>query len=134
MIKAQELSSDLSPALLEADATRLPFRDKSFDLVLTSAVIMHNAEPQAKQIVREILRVGKRYVAHNEDTDVTFKRRGYDMGRTYEKMGIKVLESGPIPLNPPLPNTQFTLVELTENSSQQGVSAEIPIQYHSSKP
>ena len=130
LIKAKEVCGPIEPVLIEGDAARLPFRDKSFDLVLTSAVIMHNAEPQAQQIIHEILRVGKRYVAHNEDTNVTFKRRGYDMCKTYKKMGIKILESGPIELNPPVSNTQFTLVDLNSTDSLPRSSEEIPLQYH----
>ncbi len=128
--KAREFCQGFSPVLIGADAAHLPFRDKTFDLILTSAVIMHNPEPQAKAIVHEILRVGTRYVAHNEDSNITFTRHGYDMRKTYEKMGIKILDSGPIPLQPPIPNTQFTVVELSPRDARLLSAQEIPLQYH----
>ncbi len=127
--KAKEICAGIRPWLLEADAAKLPFRDKSFDLVLTSAVIMHNPEPQARAILAEIQRVGRRIAAHNEDTDVTFTRHGYDLGKTYQAMGLKVLESDRIPLQDvPENHTQFTLVDLTQ-ANPAGASA-IRMHYH----
>lgn len=133
LVKAKEICAEMKPSLLEADATKLPFRDKSFDLVLTSAVILHNREPQAKEIVREILRVAKKYVAHNEDTDLTWTRFGYDMRKTYEQLGQKILESGNIPLNPPMTNTQFTVVELNPSGALPATSQDVPLQYYAQK-
>jgi SAM-dependent methyltransferase len=133
--KATEVCQPIHPVLIGADATQLPFRDRTFDLILTSAVIMHQPQSQAKQIIREILRVGNRYVAHNEDTDTasTYTRHGYDMGETYRVMGIKVLESGPIPLNPPIGHTQFTIAELTTTDFLPESPQDIPLQYHNAK-
>ncbi len=82
---------------VHADAHSLPFPDGSFDLVLTSAVILHNAPPIADAIRREVIRVSRRLVAHNEDTDVTYNRYGYDTGAIYRGRGIRLLECGPIP-------------------------------------
>ncbi|MFO0961233.1 MAG: class I SAM-dependent methyltransferase, partial [Isosphaeraceae bacterium] len=69
-----------SPRILLAlaDGSRLPFADHSFDLVLTSAVILHNAPEVADQIRQEVIRVTRRWAAHNEDTDVSYNRFGYD--------------------------------------------------------
>ena len=64
-----------------ADGGRLPFPDDSFDLVLTSAVILHNAPAVAEQIRREVLRVARRWAAHNEDTDRTYNRLRLRHGR-----------------------------------------------------
>ncbi|MEZ5988033.1 MAG: class I SAM-dependent methyltransferase [Planctomycetota bacterium] len=45
---------------VEGDATKLPFADKSFDLVYSNAVIEHMPSPQAQRdMAREIQRVGK---------------------------------------------------------------------------
>jgi len=89
----------------------LPFPDRSFDLVLTSAVILHNPSPIAEQIRREVIRVSGRYSAHNEDTDVTYNRYGYDTAAWYRAQGLPLVEVGPIPesLNPAI--TQFCVAE-----------------------
>ncbi len=130
LMKAKEVCKDSGPALIEADAAKLPFKDNAFDLVLTSAVIMHNPEPQAKLILSEILRVGTRYVAHNEDTNITFTRHGYDLGDTYRKAGIKVLESAPIPLSPPIAHTQFTIADINSAGAAKQSLCDISMQYH----
>jgi SAM-dependent methyltransferase len=43
-----------------ADALRLPFRDRSFDVVLSSETLEHVADPQA--VIAELVRVARRYV------------------------------------------------------------------------
>ncbi len=87
-------------SLALATGTRLPFAGRTFDLVLTSAVILHNPPPQAEAIRREVIRVSKRLTAHNEDTDVTYNRYGYDTAAWYRDIGVPLLESGPIPCEP----------------------------------
>ena len=77
---------------------RLPFPDDSFDLVLTSAVILHNPPEVAEAIRREVVRVSRRWAAHNEDTDVTYNRFGYDTSAWYADRGLPVAECGPIPV------------------------------------
>lgn len=93
-----------------ATGTRLPFPDNSFDLVLTSAVILHNAPPLAEAIRREVIRVARRFAAHNEDLDVTYNRYGYDTAAWYATQGIPLLEVGPIPSAPY--DSQFCVAEL----------------------
>ena len=51
--------------------------------VVTSAVILHNAPPVAEAIRREVVRVARRFAAHNEDLDVTYNRYGYDTAAWY---------------------------------------------------
>src|SRR4051794_23596469 len=75
----------------------LPFPDHSFDLVLTSAVILHNPPAVAERIRREVLRVARRWAAHNEDTDVSYNRYGYDTAAWYRAGGIPLAEAGSIP-------------------------------------
>lgn len=87
--------------LVLASGWRLPFPDRSFDLVLTSAVILHNPPPLAECIRREVLRVSRRLAAHNEDTDVSYNRYGYDTAAWYRAMGIPLRECGPIPVGTP---------------------------------
>lgn len=43
-----------------ADAVRLPFRDKTFDVVLSSETLEHVADPAA--VIRELVRVARHYV------------------------------------------------------------------------
>jgi SAM-dependent methyltransferase len=98
--------------LVLGSGARLPFPDGSFDLVLTSAVILHNPPPLAEAIRREVLRVASRYAAHNEDTDVTYNRFGYDTADWYRDAGVPLAESGPIATEPPGSPSQFCVAEL----------------------
>jgi len=86
--------------LLQGDGSRLPFPDDAFDLVLTSAVILHNHPEIAEAIRQELLRVARRWVAHNEDTDVSYNRFGYDTAAWYHEHGVPLAECGPIPIGP----------------------------------
>lgn len=96
-------------ALILASGQRLPFPDRSFDLVLTSAVILHNPPSDADRIRGEVIRVARRFAAHNEDTDVTYNRYGYDTAAWYQEAGYRVLESSAIPCAPA--NSQFCVAE-----------------------
>ncbi len=96
---------DVSLAI--ASGARLPFPDRSFDLVLTSAVILHNPPAIAEAIRREVIRVSRRLTAHNEDTDITYNRYGYDTSAWYAEQHIEVLETGPIPIGPGGSDSQF---------------------------
>lgn len=98
--------------LVLGSGTALPFPDDAFDLVLTSAVILHNAPELAEQIRREVVRVARRWAVHNEDTDVTYNRFGYDTAAWYAERGIVLAEAGPIPTdNGPAPS-QFCVADL----------------------
>lgn len=100
-------------ALALASGLHLPFPDRSFDLVLTSAVILHNPPPAAEQIRREVVRVARRLAAHNEDTNVSYNRFGYDTAAWYRGEGIPVLEAGPIEVegDPDRDISQFCVAE-----------------------
>lgn len=95
--------------LVLASGRDLPFADHTFDLVLTSAVILHNPPPQAERMRREVIRVSSRLAAHNEDTDVSYNRYGYDTAAWYRAAGIPVAEFGPIPVEPAY--SQFCVAE-----------------------
>ena len=113
----------------EADAEFLPFKDKSFDIVMSSAVILHNKHPKARRIIAEMIRVSRKYLVHNEDTDVTFSRYGYDLTETYRAMGFKIVTSKEIPCSQDPAHTQFTVAEIPEVN--RGVKPEdVPLQYH----
>lgn len=91
---------------------RLPFPDGAFDLVFTSAVILHNPPMIAERIRRELQRVARRWVVHNEDTDVSYNRFGYDTAAWYRSRGIPLAESGPIPVVPDEAASQFCVAVL----------------------
>lgn len=129
LLKARPYAVGANLHWVEADGAALPFQDKSFDVVLSSAVILHNQFLPAKHILAEMIRVSRRYLVYNEDTDVTFSRYGYDMKKTYEKMNFKILESKPIPAAPDPAITQFTVVELPAAKRLCGAE-DIPLQYH----
>jgi len=98
--------------LVLGSGLELPFPDRSFDLVLTSAVILHNPPAAAERIRREVLRVARRYAAHNEDTDVSYNRYGYDTAAWYRSAGLTLAESGPIPTEPAPSPSQFCVAEV----------------------
>jgi SAM-dependent methyltransferase len=99
-------------ALVLGTGDGLPFGDRSFDLVLTSAVILHNPPPVAERMRQEVLRVARRFAAHNEDTDISYNRYGYDTGAWYRERAFPLAECGPIPVDPEPERTQFCVAEL----------------------
>ncbi len=129
LLKAKNICSEVSKVLVEADAEKLPYKDKSFDVVLSSAVILHNKYEKAQKIIAEMIRVGRKYIIHNEDIDITFSRYGYDMKKTYEKMNFKILKSVPIEGSEDPSITQFTIVELS-SLSQVAKPEQVLLQYH----
>lgn len=98
--------------LVLGSGLELPFPDGAFDLVLTSAVILHNPRPAAERIRREVIRVARRLSAHNEDTDVSYNRYGYDTAAWYREVGIPLAESGPIGTEPESSPSQFCVAEV----------------------
>ena len=106
------LRPDAGIALFLARGEHLPFPDGAFDLVVTSAVILHNPPPAADRIRREILRVARRFAAHNEETGVSYNRYGYDTAAWYRAHGIALAEAGPIPVDPDPDTSQFCVAVL----------------------
>lgn len=98
-------STDIQVGL--ASGARLPFADRSFDLVLTSAVILHNPPEIAERIRNEVVRVARRWTAHNEDLDTSYNRFGYDTAAWYRARGYALAECGAIPVDPSGPSSQF---------------------------
>ena len=91
---------------------RLPFADGSFDMVVTSAVILHNPPQIADRIRREVIRVARRFAAHNEEMNISYNRYGYDTAAWYRAEGFQVAESGPIPMDPDPEVSQFCVVRV----------------------
>jgi SAM-dependent methyltransferase len=90
----------------------LPFAARSFDMVVTSAVILHNPPAIAERVRCELVRVGRRFAAHNEETNQSYNRFGYDTACWYRRQGISLAESGPIPLDPDPTSSQFSVALL----------------------
>lgn len=99
-------------SLFLARGDRLPFADKSFDLVVTSAVILHNSPEIADRIRREVARVGRRFAAHNEETNLSYNRYGYDTAAWYRAEGRRIAEVGPIPMDADPQTSQFCVARL----------------------
>jgi SAM-dependent methyltransferase len=91
---------------------RLPFADRTFDMVVTSAVILHNPRQTAERIRHEVLRVARRFAAHNEEISISYNRYGYDTAAWYRAKGISLCESGPIPMDPDPAASQFCVADL----------------------
>ena len=109
LMKAGSFFPEIAGRLVEADGEAIPFGDKTFDAVFSSAVILHNKPDKAKKIIAEMIRVSRRYLIHNEDTDITFSRYGYDFTKTYKKMNFKIVAAQHIPTAPDPSITQFTI-------------------------
>jgi SAM-dependent methyltransferase len=129
LAKAKKVCEGLNIRFVESDAEALPFEDKSFDLVLSSAVILHNHYPKAQKVISEMIRVSRKYLVHNEDTDITFSRYGYDLCKTYEKLNFKIIKSIEIPCSQEPKDTQFTIVGIPSHVSVIKPE-DIPLQYH----
>ncbi|HWE36885.1 MAG TPA: class I SAM-dependent methyltransferase [Isosphaeraceae bacterium] len=100
LAEARSYLRDLNGITLAlATGERLPFEDDAFDLVLTSAVILHNPPEVAGRMRDEVVRVARRWAAHNEDTDVSYNRFGYDTAAWYRAAGFRLAEAGPIPVD-----------------------------------
>jgi SAM-dependent methyltransferase len=93
--------------LLLATGTALPFEAGAFDMVVTSAVILHNPPAAAERIRCEVVRVARRFTAHNEETGLSYNRYGYDTAAWYRAAGIPLTEAGPIPAGDTPASTQF---------------------------
>ncbi len=83
-------------------------------MVVTSAVILHNPPPVAAAMRGEVLRVARRFAAHNEETDASYNRFGYDTAAWYRARGIELAESGPIPMDPDQRASQFCVAFLAQ--------------------
>ena len=110
--------------LAQADGARLPFDDGAFDLVFTSAVILHNPPEQAEAIRREVVRVARRFAVHNEDVNITYNRYGYDTAAWYRARGIVLAECTPIPLDQAEESavSQFCVARLDAENPTQGAT------------
>ena len=88
--------------IIQGDALDLPFKDSSFDLVYTSAFLIHVAPENRKRVMSEVVRVSKRYIwgyeffsAEQEEihyrgnTNVAWKT---NFSKLYEDMGLHLIK------------------------------------------
>ncbi len=90
----------------------LPFADGCFDMVVTSAVVLHNPPAIAEKLRCEVVRVARRFAAHNEETNLSYNRYGYDTAAWYRGRGVALAECGPIPMDPDPDASQFCVADL----------------------
>jgi SAM-dependent methyltransferase len=110
--------------LIHCRGERLPFSDGFFDMVVTSAVILHNPPEAAEQMRREVMRVARRFAAHNEETNESYNRYGYDTAAWYERHHVELMECGPIPMDSDPATSQFCVARVGTEESDKGCSAE----------
>lgn len=116
--KAREyLKGDNINSLFWADAADLPFEDNSFDLVFTSAVILHHPPKIAGKMRNELIRVARKYIVHNEDTNVSPTRWTYDYSTIYKDKGFVICENCCIPCTPDPKITQFVIVNIENKNA-----------------
>jgi SAM-dependent methyltransferase len=108
----QFLGDDREIELFLGRGESLPFADGTFDMVVTSAVILHNPPAVSERIRSEILRVARRFAAHNEETNQSYNRFGYNTALWYRQKGIVVVESRPIPMDPDAEASQFCVARV----------------------
>ena len=83
-------------SLVQGQARHLPFRDGSFDLVLTVGVLIHQPEHTLQRVMREILRCSSRYVlcaeyAAAETQEVIYRdHRGALFKRDYRALYLRL--------------------------------------------
>jgi len=117
LIKGKEyLKREGVKYLVCADAEVLPFLDDSFDLVFTSAVIIHSPPEKASHIRDEIFRIAKRYIVHNEDMSISATRWSYNYSEIYKQMGLEILKCCQIPCAPSPEITQFIVAEIPKRN------------------
>jgi pseudaminic acid biosynthesis-associated methylase len=78
LTRARARSPDLD--LVEADAGDLPFRDRRFDLVFTSGVLIHIGPSQLPTALAEMARVSRRYllvIEYDHPSEVEVEYRGH---------------------------------------------------------
>ncbi len=118
--KARRWVNDDAIEMLMADATkRLPFPDNSFDMVFTSGVIMHIPPPHSSKAREEMIRVSRKYIAHNESDSRGFHLFGQDNEDFYKKRGHRILSrsTGNYKGDPEM---EFIVVKLNKKDKGKG--------------
>lgn len=88
----------------------LPFKDNSFDVVFSIGVLCMCYPEVMNKLRKEMIRVSKKYVIHDEDLTIHGPRFfGYNLAEIYKKENYKIksVESHPI-----IPHYQLLIIEL----------------------
>ena len=117
LLKAKEFIPARIP-LVEADGASLPFPDNSFDLVFSSAVVLHNEKRQARRILSEMIRTSRGLILHNEDKNTSSTRFAYNLGAFYRELGFTILKNTQIPVASDPAKTQFLVVQFSATQKQ----------------
>jgi ubiquinone/menaquinone biosynthesis C-methylase UbiE len=107
LVHAQQYLAPLPALLVESNAMRLPFADRSFDVVYTYGLMMHVPPSAVRQVAAEITRVARKGVACLETAlpDSALGRRsyafnravfGYDYERLFKEAGWQTVATGRI--------------------------------------
>lgn len=103
--KAQEYLKDNSAELICADATKIPFGDKCFDITFTYGCLMHVPPGEIKNVLQELIRVTMGYIINIEENfgDKEKPKNGilkineytfaYDYAVMYKKLELDLLEN-----------------------------------------
>ena len=93
--------NDESVKLVKAPAQDLPFENNSFDVVITSEVLMHIPKENIKEAVKEICRVSSKYVVitefYKEDIKLAEHCFLHDYTKLFEENGCKLVSIDNIP-------------------------------------
>jgi len=96
--KAKQYINNSEVELILADVAQgLPFVDDAFDVVYTSGVLMHIPPPKDLVARRELIRVTRKYIIHNEIPMAGCYIFSYDNETIYKQMGHKVIRSALAP-------------------------------------
>ena len=126
LTKAKELlSQDKNVNFYLANGSKLPFEDNSYELVFTSAVILHNKPEVADAIRKELIRVSKKWIVHNEDININYSRFGYDNRKIYEEMGYKIVKCEKIPVAEDPDITQFCVIDVESRREESDVTPSV---------
>lgn len=113
--KAKAFLGNHSPCLIQATASDLPFKDRSFELVYSIGVLMHIPPASIHKALSEVIRVSRRYVLFSEGIYKHFNMFGLDFRRQFGSLGLRTLECVHDPYRVLRPKPmQFAIMEKAE--------------------
>jgi ubiquinone/menaquinone biosynthesis C-methylase UbiE len=85
--KAVEIGNKVHPKIIlkKASIYELPYKDNSFDLVLSTEVLEHLEDP--KKALKEIFRVSKKYVLLSVPNEPIFMGSNFLRGKNWSRFG-----------------------------------------------
>jgi SAM-dependent methyltransferase len=103
--KANKYLNNMGIGLICADASKLPFANKCFDMIFTYGCLMHVPPSEIKFVLQELIRITKNYIINIEESfgdrgcpkngilrinDYTF---AYDYITLYKDLGIEIWQN-----------------------------------------